>query len=531
MKIFYNISSILTILSSFYGLVLFILNSKHSKSNKIFAFFTFFVFLWGTFYFLYTNEADPDRSLLLMRISISSAIFIPSTFFHFTIELINKFKEYKWQIILCYIYSGILYTTAYTTLFIPGVQEIPPLTYFPLPGPTYIFLVIEYVLLPIYGLYLIYKEKSKVPLNKEKELTWVFWGILLAYLGGLTNFPFVYKIPIYPIGDCLISFYMIFITYAILKYQSFDIKLIFQKSLIYTFLITFITILYLSLTLIIENFFSDTFGFKSFFLSLIVAVAIGLFYIPMKNFLERLIFKNSFIKIYEENQLLHREINQTEHLKSVAIFASGMAHEIKNPLTALKTFGEYLPKKINDKAFLLKFAPIITREVNRIDALVHELLDFAKPTPVQLKSVNIHPLLDNTLEFLSNDFFKHKITINKNYCLDKKLIVNLDQNQFRQALLNILLNAIDAMPQGGILTLVTTMSPNSNYMNVKIQDNGVGIAPDDLSHIFDPFFTKKDHGTGLGLSITYEIIKNHRGKIFVESSLGKGTTFTIELPL
>ena len=100
-------------------------------------------------------------------------------------------------------------------------------------------------------------------------------------------------------------------------------------------------------------------------------------------------------------------------------------------------------------------------------------------------------------------------------------------NQIKQALLNIFLNAIDAMPDGG--TLKVDSYDNKKFI-IKISDTGCGIDPKDLPHIFDPFFTKKDHGTGLGLSITHEIIKNHNGRIFAESELGKGTTFKVELP-
>lgn len=530
LRSFYNVSTILTILSSFYGLVLFALNSKHSQTNKTFSLFTLFVFLWSFFYFFYTNTTDPNLSLFLMRISVASAIFITPTFFHFTVLLINKFSQYKTSIIASYTYACILLATAPTPLFISGVQDIPPLTYFPLPGPTYIFLVIEYTILPLYSLFLIYKAKKEVPAGKKKELTWVFWGILFAYLGGLTEFPLSYNIPIHPIGNIFVSFYMVFITYAILKYQSFDIKLIFKRSLIYTFLITLITILYLVLTLTIEHTFRHAFGYASFFLSLIVAVAIGLLYIPTKNLLEHLIFKRSFTKMYEENQLLHQEVHQTERLKSIAILASGLAHEIKNPLTALKTFSEYLPFKIKDQQFLEKFSPIISNEVNRIDALVHELLNFAKPAPVQLKATNVHSLLDNVLDFLNTKFTKHNISVKSDYLNQPDLLLNLDANQFKQAILNILLNATDAMPSGGELLIATNFTKSHDHITIKIQDSGAGIAPEDLPNIFDPFFSKKDKGTGLGLSITHEIIKKHNGKIFVESTFGVGTIFIIELP-
>ncbi len=200
----------------------------------------------------------------------------------------------------------------------------------------------------------------------------------------------------------------------------------------------------------------------------------------------------------------------------------------KNPLTPIKTFSEQLPTRLDDKEFLMKFSKIINKEVDRIDNLVQELLNFAKPNPPQLNEVNIHQLIEQTLEPLNNDLIRHKINLNVSF-KNKNILIHIDRQQIKQALLNIFLNAIDAMPEGGLLSVNT--SAQSNKLCVTITDTGKGISSEDIKHIFDPFFSKKDHGTGLGLSITYEIVKNHNGKIFAESELGKGTTFRIELPL
>ncbi len=230
----------------------------------------------------------------------------------------------------------------------------------------------------------------------------------------------------------------------------------------------------------------------------------------------------------EENLLLMNEITQTEKFKVVATLSSGLAHEIKNPLTAIKTFSEYLPQKLNDPEFLNKFSKIIPKEVNRIDNLVHELMDFAKPNSLNPKPSSLNETINFTLDFLSNDLIKKKITLHKSLDFPDNQTILLDQQAFKQALLNILLNAIDAMPEGGILNVQTKLDEEKAI--IRIQDNGCGIPANDIPHIFDPFFTKKDNGTGLGLSITHEIIKNHNGKIFVESAIGQGTSFIIELP-
>jgi len=235
----------------------------------------------------------------------------------------------------------------------------------------------------------------------------------------------------------------------------------------------------------------------------------------------------------QENELLRQEVAQTEQLKMVAALASSMAHEIKNPLTPIKTFTEQLPNRLNDKEFLLKFSNLINKEVDRIDILVQELLLFAKPSPPQLKKTNIHKLIEQSLELLKNQISNQQITLKTSF-ENKDILLNVDHRQIQQALLNILLNAIDAMPNGGTLTVIARSTSQRSEatkqsLTIEISDTGCGISPEDLKHIFEPFYTKKEKGTGLGLAITQGIIEKHGGTITVKSELGKGTGFTINL--
>jgi signal transduction histidine kinase len=299
-------------------------------------------------------------------------------------------------------------------------------------------------------------------------------------------------------------------------------------------------LIFLISVLISEHLFNQAVHNQHITTSIITAILIAIIFTPLKNriqdLVDRAFFKATPIEMAQQNEQLLKEIAQSERMKSIAILASGMAHEIKNPLTPIKTFSEQLPSRLDDKKFLLKFSKIINKEVDRIDSLVQELLNFAKPTPPELKSVNIHQLIGQTLDLLNNEIIRHKIKLHNSF-ENKNILINIDPKQIKQALLNIFLNAIDAMPNGGTLTVNTSSSsPNASVGGLKrffitISDTGCGINPNDLPHIFDPFFTKKDHGTGLGLSITHEIIRNHNGNIFAESKLGKGTTFKIELPV
>jgi len=322
------------------------------------------------------------------------------------------------------------------------------------------------------------------------------------------------------------------ISYAILRHQALDIKIVIRKSLVYSTLIAFISISYLLIVFISEKMLQGFVGYQSFIMSATIAFLLGIIFIPLRNriqhFVDKILFHGTHEEIIQENERLKQEIERTEKLKSVSILASGIAHEIKNPLTAIKTFAEYLPQKLDDKEFLNKFSRIVGQEVERIDELVHELLEFAKPSPLNLKEFDFYSLVNNTLDFLNSNFLKNNTTVIKNYDPNGELTITADLNRLRQALLNILLNAIDAMPIGG--TLSVSIVTNETKIILSIEDTGTGIEKKDLRYIFDPFYTKRDHGVGLGLSITQRIIQDHGGKIFVESTVGKGTKFTIELP-
>lgn len=531
---YFTISLFLNAFTSAACCLFVILGNPKSHISRSFCYFTFCLTVWASFYFLWAIATNKNDALLFTRCLNNTALFIPVTFLHFCASLTNTYKKYSRLIKIIYLINCSFLCIGFTRFFIVDVNQIYIFKFWPIAGKLFIYLLLEYLFITGLSFLLLYRKMRLTKGLEHKQLKFVFYGILIAYLGGATNYPLFYGIPFPPLGNSLVILYTVSITYAIFKYQLMDIKVALKRSLIYTVLISFITIFYLILIYFTEHVVKELLGYQSLFISIGAATILALVFTPLKNtiqsFIEQNLFRGSYTQIAEENELLRQEIIQTERLKAVATLASGMAHEIKNPLTVIKTFSEYLPQKLEDKAFLRKFAPMIAQEVERIDNLVHELLDFAKPANPILKPVNIHHLIDSTIEFLSNDCLRYQIKIYKNYSISSEVCTLLDQNQIKQALLNIFLNSIEAMKNGGRLDISTCFNIDQTSMNIKVQDTGVGITSQDLQHIFDPFFTKKDNGTGLGLSITHEIIKKHGGKIFVESFPGKGTTFILELP-
>jgi two-component system, NtrC family, sensor kinase len=238
-------------------------------------------------------------------------------------------------------------------------------------------------------------------------------------------------------------------------------------------------------------------------------------------------------RLYEDLKRSKSYIRRADRLASLGTLTAGLAHEIRNPLVAIKTLTQLLPDRLDDEEFRNKFLSIASGEVDRISLLVTELLDFARPSDPKLEMENINIILDGMILLVSTETNKKKIDIIKGYASNLPF-AQIDREQIKQVFLNILLNAIEATPQKGKITVRTRsfMKPGGEpYVQVEFTDTGCGIPSDQLEEIFNPFFTTKITGSGLGLSISNQIVRDHRGYIDVESQLGKGSSFFINLPV
>lgn len=229
-----------------------------------------------------------------------------------------------------------------------------------------------------------------------------------------------------------------------------------------------------------------------------------------------------------------RKLVESEKMASLGILSAGIAHEINNPLNFIQGGISGIKSYLGDVSpdHLDKVSPLISGiqvGVDRVSAIVKSLNHFSRDTKVMTEEVLIHPLLENCLQILQSQY-KHRIEVFKDYC-DCQVTVIGNDGELHQAILNIIANAIQSIHDEGEIRLKTWTE--NHTLRLQIRDNGDGIEEDNLPRIFDPFFTTKEpgKGTGLGLSITYRIIKEHRGEIEIFSEKGKGTSFTVVLPL
>jgi signal transduction histidine kinase len=229
---------------------------------------------------------------------------------------------------------------------------------------------------------------------------------------------------------------------------------------------------------------------------------------------------------------LEAEKRRAERLAAFSAMASGIAHEIKNPLVAIRTFAELLPERFSEHEFREEFSRVAIKEVGRIDHLVCRLRDLATSTPTSLLRLDARELIEDTLALLRGQLLQKQITITRTY-LTPHTSVSGDADQLTQLFLNIVINALEAMAPGGELKInLATHSPldGQRFLTIEITDSGPGIPPSLLTKVFDPFVTTKPNGTGLGLAICRGIADAHRATIRAANARSGGATITIEFP-
>ena len=221
------------------------------------------------------------------------------------------------------------------------------------------------------------------------------------------------------------------------------------------------------------------------------------------------------------------QLIQAERLATAGKMSASFAHEIRNPLSSMRMLAQMLmqkPKMLGEKH--QQSVRYILEEIERIDTIVKGLMDFARPSSLDLKQQPIAPILQAVLSLMEANLAHHKIQLVLNLSLETPEI-QFDSDKLKQAFMNVVLNAMEAMPQGGVLQ-VSTFTENDSIC-IKVEDTGIGIPAEDLEHLFEPFFTRKTRGTGLGLANVKRILEEHGGTVEIDSTRGNGTEVSLWL--
>jgi len=238
------------------------------------------------------------------------------------------------------------------------------------------------------------------------------------------------------------------------------------------------------------------------------------------------------LKDFSSTKKLENSLRRLDRLASAGTLSAGMAHEIRNALVAVKTFVDLLLEKNKEE----ELADIVSQEMVRMVSMVSQILKFAVPAHPVFAAMSVHKILDRTLLLAQHRVEGRQITFERKFQAETD-VLDGDVHQLEQAFVNLLLNGVEAININGTLAVTTELLPGDEgqlprrWMRIRVSDSGAGITQENMGRLFEPFFTTKQNGTGLGLAVTRRIIEEHNGSIQVESQTGKGTTFTVMLPM
>lgn len=228
------------------------------------------------------------------------------------------------------------------------------------------------------------------------------------------------------------------------------------------------------------------------------------------------------------SEVSDENLQRLDRLANLGTLSAGIAHEIKNALVPIRTFIQLVLEKSDDR----ELAATVDRELKRLDSMINQMLRFAAPKPVAFARVKVQDVLETSLKLLQHQVDEKRISVKRDFKAADG-IVEGDEDQLQQVLMNLFLNALQAMTLDGTLTISTEIGPRedgASWVIIRVNDTGVGIKQENLDRIFEPFFTTKRNGTGLGLAISQRVISDHEGRIEAHSEPGKGATFIVSLP-
>ncbi len=247
------------------------------------------------------------------------------------------------------------------------------------------------------------------------------------------------------------------------------------------------------------------------------------------------ILTHSFNQMVQNLRRVQAELVKSEKLVSLGRLAAGVAHEIRNPLNTMKVALDLLKRKNSDKQEVMEFAEMISEEITRVDHFLSDFLSYSRQPPPKPAMTDVNEMVEEILSVYSQQAEEKGVVFEK--ALDSTLpLFPLDPFQMERALINVVINALEAMPQGGRLLVETGLKPlpdgrpNGSSIEISVTNSGPGLTPEELQTVFDPFYTTKELGTGLGLPLTQSIIEGHAGSIHIHSKPAEGTTVTITLP-
>ena len=503
----------------------------HKPAHLVYALLLLLVSWWAGASFVVLRQTEATAVIWWAQCLLYPVCFVHTVMLHFTLAFFDL-KVSRRPLVVAYVLSALLAALNARQMFLGAPRPKPPLALYPHGTPWLVlFIAIEVYYVVISLAHFAAQAAKTTEEPQRSRIRYFLLSGLIGWPGAWSNWLLFFDAPPALLGANLTAtFYLLASSYLILKHNILGLNVVVKKTALYALLTVFLTATFGVFIIVSEKLLARFIGYSSLVGSLLAGLTIAVVFNPVRHalgvFIDRTIFGKSIAELSVENAQMRQELVRADRMKSLATLAAGTAHEIKNPLTAIRVFAEYLPSRYDEPDFRNEFRDVVIAEVDRVNEILQQLLEFAKPRPPQLKPASLVAVLEETLQLLNRLFTDRRIDIVRRH--DDPPPVPIDRQLMKQAVLNLLMNSLQAMPDGGTLT-VSTRADAQARVHLVITDTGMGIRPEDLAHVFDPFFSTKEDGTGLGLAIVHGIIQGHGGAIRITSTPGKGTSVHVTL--
>jgi len=534
---FYIASLLATSIASFLLAVFVYLKGKDRTMNITLALFSLAFSVWTFAQAFGELLIDKRTILILTRINVGAAVLLPVFYLHFILSLLKLDLNQKNILRTAYFFSLVFVFLVFTPLFVKDIAPAAGFKYYPAPGMVYPFFALYLLSCFIYGFARLVLALRRTSGEDHQRLLYVFVASLIGFSGGITAFFPVFNINFPVLSHLSLPVYVAITVYAIVKHKLLDISIIVREGLVYSALTVLFAVFYVLVVLIANYSLSRFIHLDPVMTALAVVFISVMVFQPVRDRVQGTVDRLFFMGEYryqktindlsKENRRLFRSLLQADKLAALGTLSAGMAHEIKNPLAALAAMTQMLPENSSDDEFMKDYREMVPRQLERINRIVENLLRTGEAPSLEKKETDVNSIIGEVLELNSSLSRKKRIDVLAK--LGALPAVFADPGQLQLVFSNLVLNAMQAMPHGGRIEIASWESGGRVF--VQIADNGVGIPADKLDKIFDPFFSLREGGTGLGLFTAYRIIQEHGGMIEVESQIGKGTKFTICLPI
>ena len=526
---FYPLSAVVNMLTSIVLGFLVFSSDRKNLVNRMFALFAGAVALWSAGYFFWQISDSSATALFWVRVLMGSAIFIPFFYTHFVVLFLEKDGVHRSAVYLGYLFAFLFFFADFTSLFISAVQPILSFPYWPVPGilfHPFLFIWLFYVAYPTV---LLVRTMRDAHAERRQQIKYTLIGMTVGYLGGASNYFLWYGIPVLPIGNVLVSVYVLMVAYSILKHHLFSIKVIATE--IFVFALWFF--------ILFKVFLSDTVREQVYDIGLLAAtILVGT--VLIRSVIREVDSREHIERLAAKLKVANTRLKELDERKSE--FLSMASHQLRTPLTAIKGYASMLLEGSFGEIGEAVRKPLDTifKSSNRLVQIIEDFLTISRIEQNRLaynfEKAELKELVSGLVADFSEEARKKGLTLTFSADGDGTYEVMIDKGKIMQIVSNLIDNAVKYTPKGSVAVTVGKSSPST--VRVTISDTGIGMDSETRKKIFQKFSRAKDAnltnitGTGLGLYVATRLIVAHKGKIWAESKgKGKGSAFYIELPL